>query len=101
MKNRVNAALYKKRFITKNQGKLSLKYVACFILSFLATLSFLSMQAIAQNETIAGEITTPYPTIVNLAIEWKIQGDENHNGVVSVKFREKGKPTWEEGMPLR
>ena len=59
------------------------------------------MQAVAQNETIPGEITTPYPTIINLAIEWKIQGDDNQNGIVSVRFREKGKTTWEKGMPLR
>ena len=62
---------------------------------------FCSMQALAQNETIPGEITTPYPTIINLAIEWKIQGDDNQNGIVSIRFREKGKTTWEEGMPLR
>jgi hypothetical protein len=58
-------------------------------------------QAIAQNETIPGEIATPYPTIINIAIEWKIQGDDNQNGTVSVKFRENGKTTWNEGVPLR
>src|SRR5207253_3788670 len=39
--------------------------------------------------------------IINNAIEWKIQGDDNQNGIVSVRFREKGKAAWQEGMPLR
>ncbi|MBN3036490.1 MAG: right-handed parallel beta-helix repeat-containing protein [Bacteroidales bacterium] len=55
----------------------------------------------AQDKTIAGEIRTPYPTIVNLAIEWFIEGDDNQNGTVTVRFREKGEHTWKEGMPLR
>jgi hypothetical protein len=55
----------------------------------------------AQDKTIPGEVETPYPTIVNLAIEWMIEGDDNQNGIVTVKFREKGEKTWKEGMPLR
>ena len=59
------------------------------------------LQIFAQNRTIPGEVTTPYPTIINLAIEWYIQGDDNQNGIVSVQFREKGKTGWRQGMPLR
>ncbi len=55
----------------------------------------------AQDNTIAGEIKTPYPTVLNLAIEWFIEGDDNQNGTVKVRFREKGTGTWREGMPLR
>ncbi len=53
------------------------------------------------NQTIPGKLTSPYPTIHNLAVEWFIQGDDNQNGVVSVHFREKGKKEWRDGMPLR
>ncbi len=53
------------------------------------------------NRTTAGEVTTPYPTINNLAIEWGIQGDRNLNGVVSVQFKEKGTAKWKKGMSLR
>ena len=49
---------------------------------------FFSIQAHAQNETVAEEITVPYPTIINLAIEWKIQGDDNQNGLVNIQFRD-------------
>ena len=60
-----------------------------------------TVPALAQNETIAGKPTAPYPTVINLAIEWKIQGDENQNGLVKVKFRKKGTTAWHDGMPLR
>lgn len=55
----------------------------------------------AQDKTIPGEVQTPYPTVLNLAIEWFIEGDENQNGKVSVKFREKGEREWLDGMSLR
>ena len=55
----------------------------------------------AQNATTAGDITTPYPTIIHLAVEWKIRGDDNLNGVVTVQFRETGQNHWREGLSLR
>lgn len=69
--------------------------------SFLTIILFLSTNTIAQDYTIPGEVTTPYPTIINLAVEWNIQGDDNQNGIVTVQFREKGKLKWNQGMPLR
>jgi hypothetical protein len=54
----------------------------------------------SQNNTIPGEISTPYPTLINLAIEWAIQGDDNLNGSVAVRFREKSQSEWKQGMPL-
>ncbi|MEP6952194.1 MAG: right-handed parallel beta-helix repeat-containing protein [Ginsengibacter sp.] len=84
----------------KNPDNLFSKY-AIHTVFVLFTILSCSMHAFAQNETIPGEITTPYPTIINLAIEWKIRGDDNQNGIVTVEFREKGKSTWEKGMPLR
>jgi cysteine-rich repeat protein len=55
----------------------------------------------AANATSPGAVTTPYPTIENLSVEWSITGDDNANGVVTVRFREAGTPTWRTGMPLR
>src|SRR5512140_1475356 len=57
--------------------------------------------ALAQNSTTAGEVSAPYPTITNLAVEWKIQGDDNLNGVVAVKYRRAGEAVWHAAMPLR
>ena len=67
---------------------------------FILTL-FLSQFSSGQDFTVPGEVTVPYPTILNLAVEWKIQGDENLNGIVYVQFREKGTVEWKDGMPLR
>ena len=77
-------------------AKLTVIIVLVFTTIFSGTLS-----CIAQNKTIPGEIITPYPTLINLAIEWKITGDDNQNGIVNVKFREKGKNAWQQAMPLR
>jgi len=67
----------------------------------IALTLFCGQQSFSQNVTTPGEITTPYPTILNLAVEWKILGDDNQNGVVYVQFREKGNSKWQQGMPLR
>src|SRR5687768_13338494 len=85
----------------RNPGNLILKHTSYLPFVFIAIILFCGLQTLAQNESIAGEISTPYPTIINLAIEWKIQGDDNQNGIVRVRFREKGKTAWVEGMPLR
>lgn len=70
-------------------------------IGFLVTSIIFCKQIFAQDYTIPGEITSPYPTLINLAVEWKIQGDDNLNGIVSVQFHEKGSKKWENGMPLR
>src|SRR4051794_11664164 len=57
--------------------------------------------AAADNATVPGVVTTPHPTILNLAIEWQIDGDDNLDGVVSVRYRAEGEDTWHDAMPLR
>lgn len=57
--------------------------------------------AFAQNATLAGEASAPYPTFINIGIEWKIKGDDNLNGVVQVIYRQRGSTGWKEAMPLR
>ena len=57
--------------------------------------------ALAQNSTVAGEVSAPYPTIANLAVDWKIQGDDNLNGVVAVRYRAVGESKWRNALPLR
>jgi hypothetical protein len=64
--------------------------------------ALLSVFAQAQPHTVAGEITTPYPTLMNVSLEWFIEGDDNQNGVVEVHYRKKGSANrWQKGMPLR
>ncbi|MBI4877272.1 MAG: right-handed parallel beta-helix repeat-containing protein [Acidobacteria bacterium] len=57
--------------------------------------------AMAQNATTPGEVSSPYPTLTNLAVEWKISGDDNLNGVVEVEYRQSGERAWHRALPLR
>jgi hypothetical protein len=62
---------------------------------------FLDHISIAQDHTVPGKLSSPYPTVTNLAVEWLINGDDNLNGVVQVRYRSKGSSVWKEAMPLR
>ena len=54
-----------------------------------------------QNATVPGVPISPHPTLIHLAVEWPIQGDDNLNGVVAVRYRQTGVLSWKQGMPLR
>jgi hypothetical protein len=56
---------------------------------------------LAADATVAGDVSAPFPTLTNLSIEWMIEGDDNLNSVVSVRFRSVGERAWRDGMPLR
>ncbi len=78
-------------------------HVRVIICTFCIILLWPFIQVIvvqAQDQTIPGAISTPYPTIINLAVEWAIQGDDNQNGIVTLQFREKGQTAWKQGMSL-
>ncbi|MBI4903015.1 MAG: right-handed parallel beta-helix repeat-containing protein [Acidobacteria bacterium] len=61
----------------------------------------LAVRLSAQDATIAGAATSPYPTVTNLSVEWRIEGDANGNGHVAVQYRRAGETAWSEGLPLR
>ena len=67
----------------------------------LVVLMLSSVAAADDNATVPGDVTTPHPTILNLAVEWKISGDANLNGTVAVRYRAVGESAWREAMPLR
>ena len=55
----------------------------------------------AADSVTPGTLTTPYPTVTNLAVEWEISGDDNLNCTAEVSYRAAGGPIWRQGMPLR
>ena len=55
----------------------------------------------AADSTAPGEISTPFPTITHLAVEWQIEGDDDLDAVCEMKFRQVGASEWRDGMPLR
>jgi len=56
---------------------------------------------LAGNATRPGALSTPYPTLTNLAVEWLIEGDDNLNAVCKVEYRQAGESAWHAAMPLR
>jgi len=54
----------------------------------------------AQEATVAGSVSSPYPTFENLSLTWEIEGDTNANGVVTVRFRAEGEADYRPGHPL-
>ncbi len=54
----------------------------------------------AQNATKPGRFHVEHPTLLNLGFEWAIEGDENRNAVVDVRFRKAGASAWRPALPL-
>lgn len=61
---------------------------------FLAT-------AHAADFTKPGEVTTPFPTINHLAVEWQIEGDDDLDATCEVKVRKQGETVWRDAEWLR
>ncbi len=60
----------------------------------------LAAPLLAADATVPGDVSVPYPTILNLSIEWHIEGDDNLNGRVAVEYRRTGDSQWRQGPPL-
>jgi hypothetical protein len=53
-----------------------------------------------QNKTIAGNLTIEPPTLICLGFDWKIEGDDNMNASVEVRYRKKGETEWNNYLSL-
>lgn len=62
---------------------------------------FLLASLHAGDSTTPGEVTSPFPTLTNLAVEWQIEGDDDLDAVCDIKFRPVGAAEWRAGMPLK
>jgi hypothetical protein len=65
----------------------------------LSSLLWTTALSAADKATIEAFITEP-PTLVSLGFEWRIEGDDNRNAIVSVSYRRKGEQAWKDGPPL-
>ena len=73
--------------------------VAVFLLACLSQ----SSRTVAQvpvNRVTAGEFLVDPPTLINLAFEWFIDGDDNRNATVEVQYRKSGETAWKRALPL-
>ncbi|HET9131912.1 MAG TPA: hypothetical protein VFO86_13240, partial [Terriglobia bacterium] len=73
--------------------------VAMFLLACLSHSSRTVAQA-SVNRVTAGEFLVDPPTLINLGFEWFIDGDDNRNATVEVRYRKSGETTWKQALPL-
>ena len=52
------------------------------------------------NKTFSGEFVIEPSTLISLGFEWYIEGDDNRNASISVRYRVKGEKEWREALPL-
>jgi hypothetical protein len=69
------------------------------VVALIVTLLWTRAVFAADRTTVKEFITEP-PTLISLGFEWRIDGDDNRNAIVSVSYRKKGEQTWKEGLPL-
>src|SRR5215471_3156000 len=54
----------------------------------------------SKNSVVAGEFLIEPPTLINLGFEWFIEGDDNRNATVDVRFRKAGETSWKPALPM-
>jgi hypothetical protein len=54
----------------------------------------------SDNRVTAGEFLIDPPTLINLGFEWFIDGDDNRNASVEVRYRKAGETAWKQALPL-
>ncbi|MFC2076477.1 right-handed parallel beta-helix repeat-containing protein [candidate division KSB1 bacterium] len=72
-----------------------------YTVSLFVLVSIILIPAFAGDATVPGELSAPYPTLINIGLVWGIEGDDNLNGRVDVRYRPAGESRWQDAMPLR
>lgn len=54
----------------------------------------------ANDKSIPGELVIEPPTLQCLGFEWPVEGDENRNASVEVRYRRRDGGEWREGLPF-
>ena len=52
------------------------------------------------NGVVAGELVVEPATLIALGFEWYVEGDDDRDASVGVRYRRAGDAAWREGMPL-
>ena len=61
---------------------------------------FLTGHALAANGVKPGTLTVERPTLISEGFDWRIDGDDNRNATVTVKYRKIGEAAWQTGLPF-
>jgi hypothetical protein len=67
---------------------------------FLCLLLLPALSLLAADSIQPGEVSTPFPTLTNLAVEWQVEGDDDLDASCGLRYRKTGEARWLEGMPL-
>ena len=63
-------------------------------------LAVVPLAVLAGNGVTAGTVDVEPSTLINLAFDWHIEGDDNRNARVAVQYRKAGASAWSQGMDL-
>lgn len=72
-------------------------------ISFAALMLLAAPAVFAQGNSalaVPGQLLLEPSTTQSLGVEWRIQGDDNRNAVVTLAWRKSGETVWQEGLPL-
>ncbi len=67
---------------------------------FAALLFLAACTLQAQSSVRPGAFHVEHPTLHNLGFEWPIDGDDNRNATVDVRYRKAGSSEWRQALPL-
>ncbi len=84
---------------TKKSLFILISVVFLFMLD-LSTFGAGTLLAAKPNMVKPGELVIEPATLISLAFGWYIEGDENRNSAVKVKYRKKRDMEWKEALPL-
>ena len=56
--------------------------------------------AVAGNAVTSGALSVEPPTLIALAFDWRVEGDDNRNARVAVEYRSQGSLNWQTGLDL-
>jgi hypothetical protein len=99
LKSRVPGLLTRRQEVISVTRMRRIVPVAFLVLVCLSYSSRTHAQA-RVNRVTAGELLVDPPTLINLGFEWFIEGDDNSNATVEVRFRKAGDTAWRQGLPL-
>ena len=75
------------------------KFRLFYFLMVPLLLSAVALRA-EENKTYSGKFIVEPPTLASLGFEWRIDGDDNRNAGVAVRYRKRGEDTWRDALPL-
>jgi hypothetical protein len=73
-----------------------MNWIACFLMGAMVAWS----QSSSDRAVKPGKFHVEHATLLNLGFEWPIEGDQNRNATVAVKYRKVGEAQWKQGLPL-